>query len=40
MNLNKCVKENRTDDTSVNPTREIYNKQVISSHKTAYKTKA
>lgn len=38
MNVWKSQK-NRTDDTSVKPTREIYNKQVISSHKTAYKTK-
>lgn len=38
MNVWKSQK-NRADDTSVKPTREIYNRQVISSHKTAYKTK-
>lgn len=35
----KC-QANGTGNTSVNPPREIYDKQVISSHKTAYKAKA
>lgn len=47
MKLNKCVKhakqkkkKKKPGDTSINPPREIYDKQVISSHKTVYKTKA